>query len=256
MNSLAGGASTNLTFNATVDAGALALNPITNTANLVSIAETEDNVTNNAGSVDITAKSFDLSIAKTVDNANPEEGEEITYTLTVTNTTAGVTGTNISVSDIVPAGVTYVAASIVGGTTNDDTNPDTTGLTWDIGSLAGLASVALTFKVTVDSGAKATYTTITNTGSITASDQIDSIPANDTSSVLITIKGLDIEVLKAVSSSTPTEGDTITYTITVNNTSSQTATAINVSDVVPNGVTYVGASIAGGDTRNDANPDT
>ncbi|MGH1468385.1 MAG: isopeptide-forming domain-containing fimbrial protein, partial [Bdellovibrionales bacterium] len=253
INTLAGGASTNLTFDATVDAGAVALNPITNSAELVSINETEDNIGNNTGTVDINAKSFDLGIAKSVDNANPEEGEEITYTLTVTNTTVGVTGTNISVSDVIPAGVTYVGASITGGDTSSEADPTGTGLNWTISSLAGGASAVFTFKATVDTGAKATYGTISNTATIDSSDQIDSIPGNDSGQVSIAVKGLDIEITKAVSVADPVEGNQITYTITVNNTSSQTATAINVSDVVPNGVTYVATSIAGGDTRNDTN---
>ena len=53
-----------------------------------------------------------------------------------------------------------------------------------------------------------------------------------------------------------TEGDTLTYTIVLQNTNQGgVATGVTVTDVVPSGLNYVGSSIAGGDASNDSDPD-
>ncbi|MGH1468387.1 MAG: beta strand repeat-containing protein, partial [Bdellovibrionales bacterium] len=254
--SIAGGATSTFTFTASVDLGAQGLGTITNTASLSSVTETEDNPANNIDTADITPKTFDVAVVKTVNNASPEEGETVTYTVTVTNTTVGSTGTNIVITDVVPAGVTYVPASITGGDTRNDANPDTTGLTWDIGSIVGGANRVLTFDAVVDAGAKATYGTITNTASMTAVDQADSVSANNQSSVDIVVQSIDLEIVKTVSNASPEEGAGVTYTLTVNNLSSQPATNVVITDIVPAGMTYVAASIVGGTSNDDANPDT
>lgn len=63
---------------------------------------------------------------------------------------------------------------------------------------------------------------------------------------------VDLELTKTVNNPTPDVGGTVTFTITVYNDGPSTANNITVGDVVPNGYTYVPASIAGGDSRNDA----
>jgi uncharacterized repeat protein (TIGR01451 family) len=252
--SLIGSASETLNFRATADAGSAANNPITNTVSLVSLNESEQNSANNDASVDINAKAFDVSIAKAPSNAVPEEGEEITYTITVTNTTPGVPGSNILIRDIVPNGVTYVPGSISAAHSPIDTAPDSTGLTWTIANLAGGANEVLTFRATVDSGAQGLGPNITNTAVIESSNEVDSIPGNNSASGIIVVTGLDMEVTKTVNIAEPIEGQEIIYTIRVRNTSSQTATNVRVRDIVPNGLTYVSPSINGGDSSVDSSP--
>jgi len=76
-------------------------------------------------------------------------------------------------------------------------------------------------------------------------DQTEEVPADNTSSAIVTPVGLDIEVLKTVDVAAPEEGSTVTYTVTARNLSGQPATNVLVRDVVPAGVTYVGSSISG-----------
>jgi len=255
--SIAGGGSATLNFTASVDAGAAGTyGTITNFANFTSMDQTEESAGNNTGSVLITPQAFDLEVLKVASVSNPEEGETITYTVTVRNTTASATGTNIVITDVVPAGVTYVGSSISGGTSNNEANPDTSGLTWNIGSLAGGANSVLTFQAVVDNMAKTNFPTITNTASLTSVDQIDSTPGNDNGVAVITPRGIDLVLLKTVDVAAPEEGSTITYTVTLQNNSGQPATNILTTDVVPAGVTYVGSSISGGTSNNEANPST
>jgi len=92
---------------------------------------------------------IDLAIAKSVDDNTPNIGDTITFTLSVTNAGPDV-ATAVAVSDIVPAGFTYVAASITGGDSSDDTDPAGTGLSWTLNSVpvAG-APIDLTFEAVV-----------------------------------------------------------------------------------------------------------
>jgi len=249
---LAGGFSETLTFRADVDAGASASNPITNTASFTGADQSDDQSSNDSGSVDINVQTFDVSVAKAVSDPAPEEGELITYTISVTNVTPSVLGTNIEITDVVPSGVTYEPGTISGGDSRDDSNPSTTGLTWNIASI-GAIPVDLTFQARPNTGSAA-LGVITNTATRTASDQVDSDSGNDSGTADIDPIGLDIEVLKTVSNTTPEEGETLTYTITVNNLSSQVANNVDIEDILPNGVTYVSGTIAGGDSSSDASP--
>ena len=77
------------------------------------------------------------------------------------------------------------------------------------------ANDTLTITATVDAGTGGT--TIGNTASVTASDQADGTPANDSDNVDITVQLVDLEATKTVDDGTPNEGQSITYTLTVTN---------------------------------------
>ncbi len=86
--------------------------------------------------------SADLELSKTVDNAAPDVGEQITFTLTVDN--AGISNASgVQVEDILPAGYAFV------GAVGDGTYDETTGL-WDIGDVANGASASIDITVTVE----------------------------------------------------------------------------------------------------------
>jgi uncharacterized repeat protein (TIGR01451 family) len=59
------------------------------------------------------------------------------------------------------------------------------------------------------------------------------------------ILGIDLAVTKTVDDATPTEGDTIVYTVTVVNNGPADATAVTVDDILPTGVTYVSDDSSG-----------
>jgi uncharacterized repeat protein (TIGR01451 family) len=125
-----------------------------------------------------------------------------------------------------------------------------------INSLANGANTALTFQAVVQ--AAGDYKNVTQ---VTASDQYDpdSTPNNDDGDqseddedfTAAPPSEADLWIVKNVDNPTPNIGDTVTFTITVYNDGPDTATNITVEDVIPNGYTYVAASIAGGDARDD-----
>lgn len=90
----------------------------------------------------------DLEIAKSVSDLSPSVGDKLTFTLNVTNNGPDV-ATNVQIVDIVKPGFIYVAGTIAGGTTRQDSSPAGTGLNWTIASLASGASVTLTFQAMV-----------------------------------------------------------------------------------------------------------
>ena len=91
---------------------------------------------------------IDLNIEKLASDTTPNIGDVLTFTLQVTNNGPD-TATNLSVTDVVPAGFSYVASSIAGGVSSDDTSPTGSGLQWTIASLGTGTTVSLTFQATV-----------------------------------------------------------------------------------------------------------
>ena len=113
----------------------------------------------------------DLSLSKTVSNATPAPGATVTYTLQVTNAASSPdTATAVVVTDLLPAGVSYVGHSGA-GTYNPGTG------VWTLGSVAPGQNRTLTIQATVTAMSTAT---VRNEAEITASSMadIDSTPGN------------------------------------------------------------------------------
>ncbi|WP_299249900.1 DUF11 domain-containing protein, partial [uncultured Aquimarina sp.] len=178
----------------------------------------------------------DLVVAKIVDNATPDEGSTIVYTITITNNGAP-SATNINITDQLPVGVTYVS-----DTPSQGTYDDVTGI-WTIGDITNGNNATLAITATVDVGTSGD--TITNTITVVNLDQTDNdITADDPSEDIIVNNEVDLVVAKTVDNATPDEGDTINYTITVTNNGPATATNVSLTDVLPMGVTFVSANPA------------
>jgi len=171
----------------------------------------------------------DLAVRKIVDNPNPGLGDFITYTIRVTNS-GPATATNIEVTDLLPAGVSYQSHVASQGTYTSGT-----GL-WDVGDLANaaFATLAITAQVT------ALISPTTNTATITDVDQPDpdSGDNEDYAVIFPTEVAADLGVCKTVDDPTPDPGDTITYTVRLCNSGPSTATNVEVTDLLPTGVTY------------------
>jgi uncharacterized repeat protein (TIGR01451 family) len=113
----------------------------------------------------VPANFADLSLTKTVSNANPASGSNIVYTLTVTNAaTSNLTATGVTVLDILPAGTTFVSASGTGSYASG------TGI-WTVGTLAPGASASINITATVNGTSGAT---IINGAEIRTSSVVDS----------------------------------------------------------------------------------
>ena len=85
----------------------------------------------------------DLSLTKTVDNANPNNGDDITFTITITNDGPGNSAW-AKVSDIIPGGFHFISY------TTDNGTYDPIGGIWNVGFLNAGSSSTLDIKVHVD----------------------------------------------------------------------------------------------------------
>lgn len=116
----------------------------------------------------------DLSLAKSVSNANPSSGASISYTLSVTNAAASaLTATGVTVQDMLPPGVTFTGASGFGSYNS------TTGV-WTVGSIPPGTTRTLTISGTVSATAGATITNVAEVSASSAYDY-DSTPGNGAS---------------------------------------------------------------------------
>jgi uncharacterized repeat protein (TIGR01451 family) len=124
----------------------------------------------------------DTAMAKTVSSPSIMGGSQFSYTLTVTNN-GGSDATNIEVTDIFPANVTYVSDD--SATTGTATSLAGSTLTWSIPSLTNGSSLSLV--VTMDSATVLVETVVSNTADITNQDQADTDATNNSASVDITL---------------------------------------------------------------------
>lgn len=188
--------------------------------------------------VTFTPEIIDLSLAKTVNTAQPNLGENVTFTITVNNAGPNA-ATNVTVVDRLPTGLTFVSASTSQGTFN------TTSRQWSIPSVPAFGSATLTLVARVNAA-----TTLTNTVEIIDADQpdVDSTPGNnvqnedDQAVVSLTTRLADLSLTKTVDNANPNVGDTVTFTIDLNNAGPDGATGVAVVDTLPAGMTFVSAS--------------
>jgi uncharacterized repeat protein (TIGR01451 family) len=106
----------------------------------------------------------DLSVMKSVDTATPDANQTIVYTITVANAGPDA-ATNVTVSDVLPGGVSFASAVASQGSYSSDT-----GL-WTVGALAaGGEGSSATLTITVQVTAEA-QETVVNTASASSSNE-------------------------------------------------------------------------------------
>src|SRR4029434_3329297 len=108
---------------------------------------------------------------------------------------------------------------------------------WNVGDLSNAAFANLILRARVDSPDART-----NTATIAASDALDPNPANDTASATETPQQADLAITKSVSDATPNVGDQITFTLTLTNSGPDAATGVQVTDLLPTGLSFVSAT--------------
>jgi uncharacterized repeat protein (TIGR01451 family) len=167
-----------------------------------------------------------LVVRKSVDATSADPGDTLTYTISLQNTGSG-DATGVSVSDNISALLAhgaFVSASS-GGSLSGST------VAWSGIALDAGASRSLTFAVRLDaSGWPTGTTTLTNTVVVPSSD-CASGSSNTACRVSTTVTARpNLVVRKTVNASTANPGDTLTYTISVQNTGNAPAAGVDVTD--------------------------
>ena len=163
----------------------------------------------------------DLAITKSVAPPDPTLGQNVIFTVTVTNN-GPTAATGVQVTDLLPAGLTWVSDDS-GGAYDPGTGM------WTVGALAVSASATLHVTATVD-----TTDQVCNLAQITAVTPLDPTPANDRSTACVSApRAADLEVTMSVSSPTVMVGDPVSFTIVVKNNGADPAYAIDLQEDFP-----------------------
>lgn len=154
---------------------------------------------------------------KTVDNKNPNFGDNVTYTIVVSNDGAA-DAKNVVVKDILAPGFKFIEANY-GGVYDELTRT----VTWIV-DVNAKGHVDLSIKVTVED-----YGVLTNNVTV----------GNKTSSVNITVP--EIIPNKTADIENPNFGDEVTYTVNVTNAGKVNANNVVVHDVLGEGLELISA---------------
>jgi len=205
--------------------------PITNAATVTG-TEYDPNESNNEDDVTVTPQEADLAVTKTVDDATPNVGDVVTFTITLENLGAD-TATNVTLRDVLPGGLELVSALPSQGTYNPGTG------IWTVGSVDTLFARTLSVQAIVLAPTFGVPQPQTNTAAVATVDQYDPDPDNDEDDVTVTPQYADLKVTKTVDEDRPNVGDTITFTVTLENLGVDTATGVTVVDSLPSGLSFL-----------------
>ncbi|MGG5462105.1 DUF7507 domain-containing protein [Clostridium sp. B9] len=223
-------------------------NPIPNTATIdyeyiVDPTEQLRSASRDTNTVTTLVNSVLLNPLKSVDKGYADVGEEITYTLSFTNT-GNADAENVVITDEIPNGTSYVAGSInlnVPFTGNPTTQISLTN------SIAPGETVIVTFRVLVEE--VPTPNPIPNTGNIAYEFILDPTEPSEnrninTNTVFTEVRSAELgPIVKSANKDFVQVGDEIEYTITFTNSGNVNAENVGISDVLPNGTSFVDGSL-------------
>ncbi len=228
--SLATGQSVTITLTGTIDPKATGT--LTNTAHVAPPpGVTDPNPTNDTTTdTDTLTPQADLAVTKSVSDATPNVGDNITFTVTLTDNGPS-TATGVQVTDLLRAGLSFVS-----DTASQGSYDPAAGL-WTVGTVDTTHAQTLTLVAHVVSPGSAT-----NTVTISHADQLDPDLSNNTASVTVTPQQADVILTKLVNQPTPIFGTPVTYTLIAHNDGPDAATAVVATDVLPAGLVFVSAT--------------
>ncbi|MGL6105484.1 DUF7507 domain-containing protein [Romboutsia sp.] len=185
----------------------------------------------------------ELTLTKSVDKLYATVGDNINYTVVVKNT-GSVNATNLTFQDLMPVATSFVAGTVVvDGTPQPTFNPNT-GFAFS--DLIPNQSHTVTFSIHVDSlpqsGKVENTADVTFTYKLTPTDEPVTYTA--TSNKVTTLINIStLTATKAVDKAYATIGNTLNYTVTINNTGNQTALDVFFQDTVQSDASFVTGSV-------------
>jgi uncharacterized repeat protein (TIGR01451 family) len=155
-------------------------------------------------------------------------GQPITYTLIVTNS-GTATATNLVITDVIPAGATYLNGGVQVGE----------AVSWTVSSLGIGETGQFTFVVTASQSITNSDYGVSTEGGFTATGQ------NAISTHVSAVPEPVLSLSKA-GLATAIAGQPILYTLTITNRGLTTATNLMITDTLPTGASYVGGGVKAG----------
>ncbi|HEX8170479.1 MAG TPA: Ig-like domain-containing protein [Thermoanaerobaculia bacterium] len=201
----------------------------------------DDAAEDDQATITVTPLQADLSVTMSMNpSGNLGLNNESTFTITVTNAGSpdSTADANPTLKAVFSSGISYVSDSPTQGSYDSSTG------IWTVGTLPVGASATLTVveKVTDIS----TFAKSANAQVFTSDqDDPDSTPndgtGDDYAAVFFSAQAqqADLSLTKTVNFSTPSVGQGVTFTITLSNAGPHSATNVDVTDLLPSGLTYV-----------------
>jgi uncharacterized repeat protein (TIGR01451 family) len=205
-----------------------------NTARVTASDQEDPNDTNDQGSATVSAVEADLGLTKSVSDSTPSVGDDVMFTVTVTNYGPD-DASGIVVSDPPVLGLA-VDTTATTTTTGTFARGD-----WTLGSLPSGESAELSLVARVLSP-----DAIVNTAAITRADQGDPVPGNGAASAPLTGQAADLVLSMSADDVEPAPGDTVFFSVQITNFGPSDAMGIEVSNVQPPGLAFVTDSTTAG----------
>ena len=180
---------------------------------------------NDANKTILVPKASDLAVVKTVDNSNPNYGDIVEWTITLTNNGPDDAEDTL-VLDILHPGLKLLSYNATIGVYADDM--------WDVGYLKNGASESIVLRCLVN-----TLDDVENIVTVMPS-QYDWNESNNRDSENITVNPVaDLAIIKLINPSQANYLDLVEWKLIVTNYGPNDATNVFVSDVIPNGLVIV-----------------
>jgi uncharacterized repeat protein (TIGR01451 family) len=242
---LASGASQ--TYTLTLHVASDTTGSIGETATITPPGSTNDPDHSNNGATTNTTVTTSADLAASVtDSPDPvTPGGNITYTINMSNDGPS-DAANVSLTDTIPAGTTFVSLSSPAGYTCTTPAAGGTGtVTCTMASLpADVESQTFILSVHVAAGAAAgTVFSNTATASTTTSDPAS---GNNSSTTTTTVAGADLATSVSGSPDPVSAGNDLSYTVAVQNNGALSANSVSVVDTLPTNATFVSAAPSAG----------
>ena len=177
---------------------------------------------------------FDLTLMKT-DSPDPVvAGNNVTYTLTVTNNGPDPAAA-VMLTDTLPTGVNFVSATPSNAPAGTCMQAAGT-VTCNLGTMSSGASITVTIVVTVTGAA---VSPINNSASVSATGtELTAADNSAMASTVVTGVDADLSLAKLDTPDPVNVGATLTYNLTVTNNGSANATNVVLTDTLPANVTF------------------
>jgi len=185
-------------------------------------------------------------------NGIPSPGDTIRYTVVISNT-GNTEATSVFFIDPIPTYTTVVVGSVTTtqGTVNTEDPVDVT-----IGDIAAGATVTITFDVLIDNPLPGGVTELSNQGTVSAGNHGD-VPTDDPdtpavddptltpliAAPVIEASKVDTLLIDADGSGDVSPGDTLSYSVTIDNTGNTEATGVVFTDPIPANTSVVAGSV-------------
>lgn len=173
--------------------------------------------------------SLDLVASQAVDDATPNVGDVVTFTVTLRNTGPD-NATGVAVSAPLPAGLVALTHLPSLGVYDPSTG------VWTLGSVVSGDSATLAVSARVDTGT--TGMTLARAAAILSVDQTDADNTNDQATTTVRVQSADLAVRVSFAPPTPVEGDLVTFTVSAIDRGPDSATTVRVTDLLPSGLDY------------------